>query len=507
MNRTLSFVFLGCSVGLTPLAFAIAPSGCGSSSKGSTGSLDSGTDGASTDAGDAGADHASGDASDGSTVQKDGGDSGSSEGGCSGSVALTYNAATDRVPHMATPPTLGPAGSIVKDPTYGTQVVRITDETTMTTNLSYRVANEFWGNDWNTDATLFYIQDSSGAFLLYKFNPKTLAATPLTDSTGAPLKMPLMPGGFSRTDPNIFYGLTAGQIAQYDFSTEATTDIVALTTIVPDETGNALGVEAGENGLLAAVFGGPEQDKMPYIATYDPTTKTSHVVDVAMSTLDGKPLGTKIGGGLHVFQMDVSGQFLAFEVAGGSSTNWVWDTSTNTITSVPSWGTVGSGAWVSKAAAGSYAWDLQTFADPTKSTSLITPAAPVDNMASASLDWKNATPAALAPLIVETMRQPGDTSPWQAWDEEVIAVRTDGVLIPGEGGTSETEVWRFAHTFNTYTGTIYSDAYYYLFIPRVSQNGWFVVFDSNWNSSLGTDSMGNTRTDAFVVALPNPCGP
>ena len=105
------------------------------------------------------------------------------------------------------------------------------------------------------------------------------------------------------------------------------------------------------------------------------------------------------------------------------------------------------------------------------------------------------------------MRQPADTSPWHAWDEEVIAVRTDGQLAAVDGGTPETEVWRFAHTFNTYSGTIFSDNFYYLFIPRVSQNGWFVLFDSNWNGSLGTDDKGLPRTDAFVVALPNPCGP
>jgi hypothetical protein len=469
---------------------------------------DAGKDGASVDAGGA-ADHATPDVKDGASG-RDASDGGLGEGACANGVALLYQAATDRVPHMATPPKLGPAGTLYKDPTYGTTVARITDENTISgMTLSYRVANEFWGNDWNTDATLFYLQDSTGTFLPYRFDPKTMVATPIPDKAkpGTSLKMPLASGGFSRTDPNILYGLAAGTIAQFDFSTQTTTEIVALTTLVPGSSGYALGVQAGTSGLLAAVFGGPEQDEMPYIATYDPSTKASHVLDVTKSTLDGKALGTAIGGGVHIFRMDVTGRYLAFEVAGGSSTEWVWDTTAGTVTTLPSLDAVGAGAWVSKASSGSYAWDLQTFAAPTKSTSLITPAAPVDSMASASLEWKNATAAALAPLIVETMRAPGDTSSWHAWDEEVIAVRTDSVLIPGEGGVSETEVWRFAHTFNTYSGTIYSDAYYYLYIPRVSQNGWFVLFDSNWNSSLGMDNQNEPRTDAFVVALPNACGP
>jgi hypothetical protein len=441
--------------------------------------------------------------------RNDASDDGAGVTGCSGSVALTYDTTTDRAPHVASPPTLGPAGTLYKDPTYGTSVLRVTDAMTLPGSLSYRVANEFWGNDWSTDAKLFYLQDSSGAVLPYAFDPKTLVATRVADKTmpGSPLKMPLSSGGFSRTEPTILYGMKALTVAEFDFSTQTTTDLVDLTTVVPGATGNALGVQQAESGLLASVFGGPEQDKMPYLVTWDPVSKTPHVLDVTQSTLDGKPIGTTIGGGLHAFKLDVSGRYLAFEVNGGSSTDWVWDTTAGAVTTLPSLDTVGSAAWASKLSSASYAWDLQTFASPTMAVSLITPAAPVDTMASATLEWKNATPGALSPLIVETMRQPGDTTPWQAWDEEIIAVRTDGMLVPGEAGTPETEVWRFAHTFNTYTGTMFSDNYYYLFIPRVSQNGWFVLFDSNWNGSLGTDNNAQPRTDAFIVALPNPCGP
>ena len=73
------------------------------------------------------------------------------------------------------------------------------------------------------------------------------------------------------------------------------------------------------------------------------------------------------------------------------------------------------------------------------------------------------------------MRQPTNTNPWGAWDDELIAVESTG---------ASPRVWRFAHLFNTYSGTTYSDAFYYLYIPRVSQDGRFVLFDSNWNASL-----------------------
>jgi len=166
---------------------------------------------------------------------------------------------------------------------------------------------------------------------------------------------------------------------------------------------------------------------------------------------------------------------------------------------MPSAGAVGWAAWEHPGSADAYDWQVSTFAAADASTALVSPLlAPIDHVASASVAWESAVGGPATPLIVETMRQPLDTGPWRAWDDEIVAVRTDGL---------SSEVWRFAHNFNTYSGTIYSDAFYYLFIPRVSQNGWFVLFDSNWNGTLGTDASGNPRTDAFIVALPNPCGP
>jgi hypothetical protein len=421
-----------------------------------------------------------------------------------GSTPLSYDAPTDRLPHPATPPALGPAGSVVTDPVYGTKILRVTDVNSVAgTNLSYRVANEFWGNDWNTDATLFYFQASSGAFLPYKLDPKAFAATRATDAAGQPLKMPLAPGGFSRVHPTIFFGIRSFTIAQYDFGTGMTTDVVPLTTIAPGATGYALTVEEGMNGLFATSFGGPQQDKMPYVATYDPTTGTPHLIDVTQSTLDGHPIGATIGGGVHSIHMDQSGRYVSFSVNGGAHSDWVWDTMTASVTAAASAGTIGSGDWIHHQGNDAYQWAMNSYAAPSVSNLLITPVlTPADTHASASLSWSNAIPGAAVPVIVETMRQPMDTGPLRAWDGEIIAVRTDGTLVQGE-----TEVWRFAHNFNTYSGTIYSDNFYYLFIPRVSQNGWFVLFDSNWNQTLGTDSSGNPRTDVFIAALSNSCGP
>ena len=442
--------------------------------------------------------------SSGDVVAVDSGDSGTEGGGgaCLGSVPLTYNAPTDRSPHQVAPPTLGPAGSIVKDPVYGTSILRVTDANTLGSTTAFRVANEFWGNDWSTDGKLFYLQASTSGFMPYTLDPKTLTAARVKNNgDGGILGMPLAPGGFSRTEATVFYGLSGLVIEKYDFATQTKSTIVDLTAIVPGSSGYALGVEQGTNGLLAASFGGPQQDKMPYIVTYDASTQTSHVLDVLTSMLDGKALPTPMTGaqGVHTFKLDSSGQYLSFDVAGSTPISWVWDTKTNTIAPGNAGGALGWAAWGHGANADSYDWQVSTFAQPDASTALITPLlTPTDKLASASIAWQNSSAGAGTPFIVETIRQPTDTGPWRPWDGEIIGVRTDG---------AQSEVWRFAHNWNTYTGTIYSDNFYYLFIPRVSQNGWFVLFDSNWNGTLGTDASGNPRTDAFIVALPNPCGP
>ena len=469
-------------------AFSEASSGCGNN-----GSSSPGDGGASSDS-ETGTDAGVADATDSST--------GNGDASCSGSVPLTYNTSTDRTPQQVSPPTLGPAGSVVKDPVYGTSIVRLTDSTTLSTaTTSFRVANEFWGNDWSTDAKLFYMQTSTGMFLPFTFDPKTLVAARVQDMSkpGTPLAMPLAPGGFSRTEATVFYGLKGLVVEKFDFATQVTTSIVDLTSIVTGATGYALGVEQGKNGLLAASFGGPEQDKMPYVVTYDPASQMHHIVDVTQSTLDGAPVGATIGGGVHTFKIDASGRYVTFSVNGGASTDWLWDTQSATVTTMPSLGAVGWAAWEHQGNADSYDLQMSTFASPDASAALVSPLlTPVDHLASSSVAWESAVGGPATPLIVETMRQPLDTGPWRAWDNEIVAVRTDGL---------SSEVWRFAHNFNTYTGTIYSDNFYYLFIPRVSQNGWFVLFDSNWNGTLGTDASGNPRTDAFIVALPNPCGP
>jgi hypothetical protein len=488
------------------LAVACATHGCsgggGTTDAGSPDAANPSDGGGPSDAAtgsDAGADAGSADA---------GGTDAGNLPGCVGTTPLVYDAPTDRLPHFATPPALGDAGSIWNDPTYGTPVLRLTDPGTLPgKNTSFQVANEFGHNDWNTQATLFYVQAPSGGMLLFAFDPPTMTATRVLDkSTGQPLAMPLAGTFFSRTDPNTLYGLSGNTVASFDFTTQTTTSVLDLNGVVPPPTDGghsyALGVHQGANGLLVSSFGGPEQDAMPYLITYSPATGVQHLMDVTKATLDGVAIpGGPSGTGIHSFQLDGSGQYLMFTVAGASPGNWLWNTSTNAVESLPSAGAIGYGAWIHGGGSPD-SLQLSDFASPQDSGSFVSKS-PDDSQASSSLSWENSGAGALFPVVADLMRLPGDDAGWAAWDDELIAFRTDGVL--NDAGVSD--VWRFAHNFNDYDGGQYSDDFYYLFIPRVSQNGWFALFDSNWMKGLGTDSSGNYRTDVFIAKLPNPCGP
>jgi len=421
---------------------------------------------------------------------------------CVGSTPLVYDAPTNRDINAqpTTPPVLGPAGSIVKDPTYGTSLLRVTDDTT----LSFLVANEFWGNDWSLDSKYFYFQTSTSGLAFRKFDPTTMTATPVTPTKS------LWNGGFSRTMPGVYIGMTGFKILAYDFATSTQSLIVDLTTIVPSPTGYALGAQEASNGLIVSAFGGPQQDRMQYIVAYDPKTKSSHVLDVIASTLDGKPVGTTLGSttaGVHVFELDPSGTWVSFMVATTPQlTVYAWNVVTGTVTAVPTvngdlnYGTLGWGSWLrhngnAKDSFNFARFDFTSLAGP-GTDMLSPPRTPNETGVAISVAWSNVSTAPNAPFIVESLRSPTNTNPWNVWDNEIIAVEQ----------AATPRVWRFAHTFNTYTGPTASDDFYYLFIPRVSQDGRFVLFDSNWEQTLGTNTKtGQPRTDMFIAALPSPC--
>src|SRR5271154_4365021 len=138
-----------------------------------------------------------------------------------------YCARTDvRVePYPKTPLPIGPAGSIVNDPTFGSRMVRVTDAKTdpRRSSESYSTPSSAEQNSWNTDDTKFYVRRIDGGLELFDFNPDTMAV-----HARGPLEVSWIgEPQFSYSQPNMLYGIGRGQpvFQQYDISTTRTTNL------------------------------------------------------------------------------------------------------------------------------------------------------------------------------------------------------------------------------------------------------------------------------------------
>src|SRR5579863_7543363 len=118
-----------------------------------------------------------------------------------------YTARSDRrvEPYKEAPPTIGPAGSVVTDPTFGSRILRVTDAASdpRGKGRSLFTPSSAEQNSWNKTSTMFYVDTAGSSFLLYNFDPETmkshLASAPNLPWTGEPQ--------FSYTQPNILYGV------------------------------------------------------------------------------------------------------------------------------------------------------------------------------------------------------------------------------------------------------------------------------------------------------------
>jgi hypothetical protein len=110
--------------------------------------------------------------------------------------------------------------------------------------------------------------------------------------------------------------------------------------------------------------------------------------------------------------------------------------------------------------------------------------------------WNNARPSLAVPFLADMRMTGSSIFPTRSWDDELIAVATDG----------SNKVWRFAHMHAVQTGF-----YYTVPFAHVSPDGRYALISSNWGETLGyaTDFQGSyngtptdqKRVDVFLVDL------
>jgi len=183
-----------------------------------------------------------------------------------------YCARTDlRVePYPKAVPALGPAGSIISDPNFGSRILRVTDTKTdlRRPSESYSTPSSAEQNSWNMDGTKFYVRGIDGGLELFDFNASTLSIRPIGEPNVSWSGEPQ----FSYSLPNILYGIARGRLLfqQYDISTHRTTDVheaAQCLKLKASDAGHAISASADDQRMAMVV--GPEQDNDYLVYVYD----------------------------------------------------------------------------------------------------------------------------------------------------------------------------------------------------------------------------------------------
>ena len=402
-----------------------------------------------------------------------------------------------------------------------------------TPNASYRTPSASPQVAWNATSTYFYVVSTDGNVIPYSFDAGAMTASRIPSAIGdggLTLQFNVEPQ-FSSTNPNVIYGISSRSnnrtISRYDFSTDTYSSVVNLDTIIGGLSGYVGGVMTGgvPTEYMTVFFGGGGQDQHRYLMWFPlDNFRAGKTVDTVASTVNGAPTNVLLNFRLHAVTIDRSGRYVFLYPRGPdvaaprhASPVYIWDTATDIITAVTSGGndgqplaypgghgTPGFGFSLNQDCCVSSAWDgaqwvMRSLAAPLIAWDLISPVlTPKHVYFSDHSSWANAQPNVLVPVIMGTYRYGDSTEPWRAWDDEIMAIETDGPAGTGR------RVWRFAHHRSDMRHDTKPAAleFWYLPRPNVSPDGRWVIFTSNWEKTLGVDSRAGTyREDVFLVRL------
>ncbi len=366
--------------------------------------------------------------------------SASGGGGGGSDVPLSYNAITDRTPRAEPPlPAMGPAGSRITDPTFGTRILRVTDGNTRPDRLrrSFGPPSGSEQNTWNLDSTIFFLGGTNGEMLPYSFDKTTMTATRMGDRNNGSggMMLNIAKCEFSFTDKNIIYGIGGNgrTFMQYNFQTGAYTTLFNLDSGVPGLSGITGDVSASGNDRLSTYFGANVQDSHMYVVVWDKSTGQYAVLNTQNSTVKTfgsssfQPLGTTVGFTLHNARIGKEGRYVVMTPGSPAShALYVWDTQTNVVAPVPQPGggghkVNGYNALINHAAPPNdpaHADAAQWLVRPLNTsqlnniTRLATPAlTPLEWAVDTHVSWNNARSNVRTPALVSLYRDPGAAGP------------------------------------------------------------------------------------------------
>lgn len=425
------------------------------------------------------------------------------------------------------------ANRMVTDPDFGSRIVRVTDWNTdpaanSAENRSYVTATSGSADEnlWNTDSTMFVLQNMGTSLYPFVFDPASMQASRVYVSSNPTRGGMTISGAgmWSRVSPNILYVAdnSVPTISKYDFSDRVNTPTAQLVfdfrsspNCLPagfNLTWKTKGeVSSGDTVLAMAYSNTGVQDTGAYAVAYKVgsgctvlNTQTGQVWGDwgARGTIDIPDRWT-----IHNAKISKDGNWLVVDpenclITSCSMGPYFWEIGTTHVTSCQDgltsgqrcgghW-TEGYTHWINTYDAGLYT--TRPFSNP-RSFLYLTPNRPVgvQNPLDEHASWNNVDPADSYPFFLSYWSR---TTPFPGpWYNEVTAMAPDG----------SGKVWRFAHSFITAKSQLFSAEYA---IGSVSQDGRYFLLSSDWMGTLGSESgtahctVGvDCRGDVFVVEL------
>src|SRR5437773_4928599 len=422
----------------------------------------------------------------------------------------TYPLYTGTDPKPVPPaPALGPANSVITDPTFGTRILRVTDQNTDSGNSLISTETGF-KRTFNADSTAIKLSGVGGKGFWLEFNA---AAFKVGDGTSRPSPHPLWFGSnweWSAVDPDIIYFLNGNKIAKYNKSTGVTTNLGGPPN--GDAVTYATAVIGQDNWVCSAAGAGYQDSYTKFFCINPSNTSQYQFVDVYNKTINGAPATN-----LTKWPTSAAGQVIGIHaIAPGTGSEWVYLSFHQ-----QSWGGNGDAIFNLQ----SQTWSLVTNADPywsghatlgngkfTNGSGTKSGTDPrsylvrdPDDLMNASKyhfieqptdtaewctgehpSWHNSGNNPNAPLLISRF---APTSRTGAWTGEIILAAVDG----------SNTVWRVAHKHAT-DGL---NCFYGQGFAQISSDGKWALFSSTWDRTLGPDTAWGctTRIDTFLVDL------
>ena len=406
-------------------------------------------------------------------------------------------------------PALGPANSVINDPTFGSRILRVTDQNTYG-GESFVSTDAGFHRTWNADSTAVKLTGPHGDGYWLEFNA---SAFKVGDGSSKPVLHSLPFSAtweWSTLDPNIIYFLNGNQIGKYNKSTGVVTNLGGPPT---GEPVRYFAVVIGLDNWVCAAVGSGIQDTYTKIFCVNPTSPSiNEFIDVYNKTINGVPQGDPN------WPTSAPGQIIGIhDISGGTGPNWlevtfhqqswganggaVLNLATNTWSLLTNadiyWSghvSMGNGKYVNSSGSingrdsrGMVVRDPNNLMNSSEYLFVEQPPDTLNGWCDADHNsWLNSMTNPNAPILVSryTIGSPCR----YAWTGEIDAAAVDG----------SNTVWRFAHNHNGGAVCYYADAF-----AQISNDGKWALFSSYWDGGLGPDtSFGcTTRIDTFIVEL------